>query len=117
MPNIFGANIDREIANAMGPLVFPVTLKKITTSTRGDLTGGVNSRETKYSCRGWIDSYRDSRIDGTIIQVGDRLASILGATLSVEPEPNDVVHIEDRDWRIVSVSRDPAGAVYECQVR
>ena len=42
---------------------------------------------------------------------------ILGATINATPENEDVVHIEDQDWKIVRVARDPAGATYECQVR
>ena len=117
MPDIFGAGIAKEIGKALGPLTFPLTLVKIKTSTRGDVTGGVNSIETPYNGKGFIDDYRDSRIDGTIVKVGDRVVTILGATIPVEPEPNDEVTIEGRKWRIIRVARDPAGATYDCQVR
>lgn len=118
MPNIFNANIAGQIAQAMGPLLFPLTLIKRTASTRGELTGGVNSREERYSGRGFIDDYRDSRIDGTIIKVGDRVVTIMGASIAVTPDPDDQIIIEGRTWTIVGpVRRDPAGATYECQVR
>ena len=54
MPNIFKANIDKEIAKALGPLTFPLTLTKSRPSTRAELTGGVNSVETKYNGKGFI---------------------------------------------------------------
>jgi hypothetical protein len=119
MPNIFKANIAKEIGKAMGPLVFPLTLTKIRPSTRGDLTGGVNSIPDTFSGKGFIDNYRDSRVDGSIVKVGDRVITILGASMGAIPEPNDTVFIEDREWTIVKdgVKRDPAGATYECQVR
>lgn len=118
MPDIFRAGIANQIAQAMGPLLFPLTVIKRTSSTRAGLTGGVNTREEKYSGRGFIDDYRDSRIDGTIIKVGDRMVTIMGASISVVPEPDDQITIEGRTWTIVGpVRRDPAGATYECQVR
>ncbi|MHA1859155.1 MAG: hypothetical protein ACTSUU_06890 [Candidatus Thorarchaeota archaeon] len=117
MPNIFGANIDREIANALGPLVFSLTLTKSEPSTRTDVTDGRTNVETSYIGRGFIDDYRDSRIDGTIILTGDRVVTILGASISIVPEPEDTVNIEGQNWKIIKVARDPAGATYECQVR
>lgn len=118
MPDIFKAGIAREIANAMGPLLFPLKLTKVVGSTRAELTGGVNSREVTYRGRGFIDDYKDDRIDGTIIKAGDRLVTILGASIKAIPEANDRVFIEGKWWTIVGpVKRDPAGATYECQVR
>lgn len=117
MPNIFRANIDREIVNAMGPLVFKLTLTKSEPSTRTDVTDGRTNVDTPYIGKGFIDDYRDSRVDDTIILTGDRVVTILGASISVIPEPEDVVNIEGQDWKIVRVARDPAGATYECQVR
>ncbi len=118
MPNIFNADIAGKIGQAMGPLLFPLTLIKRTSSTRSDLTGGVNTREESYNGRGFIDDYRDSRIDGDIIKIGDRLVTIMGASITVVPEPDDKVIIEGVTWTIVGpVRRDPAGATYECQVR
>lgn len=119
MPNIFKADIAGEIGGALGPLTFSLTLTKSEPGNRSSVTSGTNPSETSYSGKGFIDDYRDSRIDGTIIKRGDRVVTILGATISAVPEPNDVIHIEDKDWTIVDggVKRDPAGATYECQVR
>ena len=119
MPNIFKANIAKQIGKALGPLTFPLTLEKIRPSTRGDLTGGVNSITDAFTGKGFIDSYKDSLIDGTLVKVGDRVITIFGSTISAIPEPNDMITIEDRKWTIVKdgVKRDPAGATYECQVR
>lgn len=118
MPDIFKAGIANQVVQAMGSLLFPVILIKRSSSTRAELTGGVNTREEKYSGRGFIDDYKDSRIDGTIIKVGDRMVTILGASISSVPEPDDQIIIEGKTWTIVGpVRRDPAGAIYECQVR
>jgi hypothetical protein len=117
MPDIFKAGIASEIGKALGPLTFPLTLTKSRPSTRAELTGGVNSVETSYTGKGFIDDYRDSRVDGTIVKVGDRMVTILGSTIAAVPEPNDKVFIEEKSWEIIRVKRDPAGATYECQVR
>jgi len=117
MPDIFKAGIAGKIGKALGPLTFPLTLVRSRPSTRGDITGGRDQIETKYVGRGFIDDYRDSRIDGTVVKVGDRLLTILGATINVVPEIGDRVTIEGREWKVIRVARDPAGAGYECQVR
>lgn len=117
MPDIFRAGIAKEINKGLGSLVFDAVLTKSRPSTRGDLTGGVNSVTTEYKGKGFVDDYENSRIDGTIIQVGDRKVVLLGASFSVKPETDDTVLIEGDTWTIVRVTRDPAGATYECQAR
>lgn len=118
MPDIFKAGIARKIAKYLGPLLFPLVLIKRSSSNRSELTGGVNTREEKFTGKGFIDDYEDSRVDGTIIKHGDRIVNILGASISVTPTIGDAVVIEGKTWEIVGpVKRDPAGAMYECQVR
>jgi hypothetical protein len=117
MPNIFKANIAKEINKALGPLVFPATLTQTRASTRGNVTGGTHPVKTKYPAKGFVDSYEAFRVDGTIIQSGDRKITLLGASVSVAPEVNDSIFIEGRDWLVINVARDPAGATYECQAR
>lgn len=119
MPDIFQAQIAEQINQALGPLVFGVTLVKHTPGTRTNSTGGTNPTTANHVCRGFIDDYNSRRIDGSIIRQGDRVCTILGASLpaGIVPEPNDSVIAESQTRTIVSVVRDPAGATYECQIR
>jgi hypothetical protein len=120
MPNIFKKDIAGKINKKLGPLVFDLTLHVVTEGTRGaNLTGGTNPTETDHAGRGFVDDYRNTEIDGTIIQIGDRKTVILGASLpaGVVPKVQDKVTIEGTKRTIVFVKRDPAGATYECASR
>lgn len=121
MPDIFKAGIAQKIGAALGPLVFDVTLTVVTVGTRtpGALTAGTNDTEVAYSCKGFVDEYAKSEIDGKVVQQGDFKVSLLGATLpsGVAPAVGDKVTAEGGTYRVFGVRRDPAGAVYECQVR
>lgn len=117
MPNIFNAGIASQVASALSGMLQPATLVVMVPSLRGDITAGNRPRRVEYQTRGFISHYADNLVDGTRIQFGDRKAVILGQPLSIPPSPGDLVNLEGRDWSIVSVTRDPAGAIYSCQVR
>lgn len=120
IPDIFKKQIAKKINDKLGPLVFDLTLTKVTPGTRGaDLTAGTNPTETDYTVKGFVDSYSDYLIDGNRIQAGDRKIVILGGSLAsgVEPKPDDKVTAEGVERTIVAVKRDPAGATFECQSR
>ena len=121
-PDIFKAQIAKKVRKALGPLVFDITLKKVITGTRGsDLTAGTNPTTGTHTVKGFVDTYRDSQIDGTLIKSTDRKIVILGDSLlsGVEPEPSDTITAEGSELTIVpgGVRRDPAGATYTCQCR
>lgn len=106
-------------------LTVPVTLVKVATGARdpaAPASGGLSVTTTSYATRGIVADYRQSQIDGTLIQQGDRQVKLLGgllAKLGVTPEPGDRVVAESETFTIVpeGVSRDAAGAVFTCQVR
>lgn len=115
------AKIARAVAkaSARAGLDLPATLIKYTTGTRttGAVSAGTNPTAASYTARGWIADYATNRIDGTIIKIGDQRISLLAATLSVTPEPTDIITIAGASYRVINVSRDPATAVYQCQAR
>lgn len=123
MPNIFGADIAGKILQNLGPLVFDLTLTKVESGTRGvNLTAGTSPSRTDYTVKGFVDSYTDRQVADTLVQQGDRKVVILGASLpaGVVPEPADEVTDEAGIVYVIvenGVSRDPAGATYECQSR
>lgn len=121
MPKLFGVDIAGEINKGMGSGLLDATLTKVTPGTRtgGSLTGGTNPTTTTHAAKGFIDDYQDTQIDGTIIQDGDRMVVLLGASIadSAIPTPGDRVTIEGSEFNIVRVKRDPAAATYTCQVR
>jgi len=120
---ILGADIAGTIAKEMGGLLLPAALIKHDSGARvpGSLTSGPTIVETTYSCRGFIDMYSDSEVDGTVVQQGDRKVSLLGDTISagqVVPETGDQITIEGETFEIIGpIGRDPDAALYECQCR
>lgn len=131
-PDLFGADIAGAIFDALGNDVLDATLTRRNTALTGardpaELTAGrttfdVSEAETTaWSCKGFVDHYRDGQIDGTLIQRGDRKIVLLGKSLpdDIDPEPGMLITIEGAQWRIIEggVMRDPAGATFTCQVR
>jgi hypothetical protein len=121
MPDIFGADIAGAILDGLGGLVFDQTLIK--TSTAEDPTNKTRmiKIETPYSCKGFVDNYRNENIRGQGVKITDHKIVILGASLppSIIPQPGDRIIAEGRTYSIQEdgVMRDPAGATYECQSR
>jgi hypothetical protein len=120
--NLFGANISKQIANALGSKLLAATLVKRTPGTRDPTNpgGGTQPTEVSYSCRGFVDDYKTGHIDGDLVKVGDRKVTLLGDTISrgsVVPSANDKVTIEGRTYSVVAVTRDPDAATYTLQAR
>lgn len=119
----FGINIAKLVNDNLGGAVLTVTLTKKTVGDRtsGNLSGGRSISTTDYSCKGFVDVFEDSQIDGTTVKRGDRKVVILGASLpsGIAPEPDDTITIEGETLEVVGdgVRRDPASATYECQCR
>lgn len=121
MPDIFGAKIAQEINKALGPLVFDQVLIK-TSSTRdpADSTKRVKTK-VQHPCKGFIDTYKDQFINGTLVHDSGRKVVILGASLpaGIIPEPGDMITAEGKNHTIAKegVTRDPASATYECRAK
>ena len=119
MPNIFGADIAGIIAKELGPLVFDQTLTKAAKSRDPADSTKVITVETDYPCKGFVDVYSDKWVNGTTVKIDGHKIVILGASLAtgVVPEPGDKITAEGKVIIIVEdgVTRDPAGASYECQ--
>ena len=119
MPKLFGVDIAKEIADAMGSLLLSAKLIKVTASSSTSNSTEGSTTESSSACRGVLEDYKDSQVDGTIVLQGDRKVLLLGATLptGVIPTPNDKIEIEDTQFIVIRVQRDPAAASYTCQVR
>jgi hypothetical protein len=119
---LFGVDIAGIIAAQMGPLLLPATLRVFTLGARtpGDLTSGPAITSTaSTAARGFVESY-DTKDQGagSIVQVGDRKITLLGATLGgLVPVPSSEIDIEGDTYTVVDVQRDPAAATYLCQSR
>lgn len=119
---LFGADIAGQLAKALGPLLLPCKLIKVTPGTRttGALTAGTNPTKKTFSCRGMVESFATNLVDDTRILAGDRKIMILGDTLAkgIVPEPSDEVEIEGRIWIVINlIERDPDAATYVLHAR
>lgn len=117
---LFGVDIQAEIGKAFGGQLVPLTLHSVTPGTRNpsDPTAGTAPTTVDVTSEGIVDSYRESQIDGSLIQQGDKQILILGQPLGdVVPKPSDRVTIEGRSYSLIRVERDPAVATYTAQGR
>ncbi len=71
----------------------------------------------EYPCKTLVDDYSDFRRSALGIPANDRKIIILAAGMAVPPAVGHTIRAEGRDWQIISLSRDPARATWECQGR
>lgn len=116
MANLFGIDIagivNTSIAGAGG--VRPGQLTRSTPGTRtpGDLTGGTNPTTQTLPFQGFV-TRKVNRQRGTAVGNPYAEVSILGASISIVPEVNDVIVMDGRRYTLVELlSVDPALALY-----
>lgn len=105
------------IADALDDVFRPATLN-VPGGRVSDNQGGWTNTEPQYHpCKALVDDYSDFRRASAGIPANYRKIILLAASLqaSVEPAVGLTINAEGRDWQIVAVSRDPAGATWELQ--
>lgn len=121
MPQLFGLDIAQIVADAVASAgnIKEATLIKIIPGARtpGQLTGGTNPTTTTHAARGYFDSLSSLRPE-TVVKDASGVVGLLGASIAggQVPESGDQVTIESLTFRILQVDRDPASALYVCQV-
>lgn len=110
------------VAGALDALLMgPATLRKPGARTADGRGGFTTGAATDHACRGIVTEYRDAirALSGGAIGAHDRKVLLLGASLpaGIIPGVGDAVAIGGRDWRVIAVRSDPAGATYTLQVR
>tara|TARA_R110000772_G_scaffold268452_1_gene395602 strand:+ start:36000 stop:36341 length:342 start_codon:yes stop_codon:yes gene_type:complete len=101
----FGAamTINRTTGESTDPVTFVVT----------------PGTDTTLSPLGLIKPYSDAQIDGSLIQIGDRM--IILDSPAGEPLLTDTITTDTDNWPIVSIKSvkpdDATAVVYFCQVR
>lgn len=119
---LFGANIAKELKKAFSGSKSPtITLTRIVEGARAanDLGGAATLTKTNYSCKGFVEAFKATQIDGKIILQNDLSVLIIGDTLpsGIVPVPEWQITAEGATYTIVGVSRDPDAATYTCHVR
>lgn len=106
-----------EIEKAGG--VVPSVLRKMTPGTRdpANPTSGTNPTYADHDCQAFMDTL-DSISPESIVENASAVVNVIGASIDggVVPTTSDQVVIESLTFTILQVSRDPAAALYVCQV-
>jgi len=113
---LFGVDIAKvvntSIAAAGGVLSGTLTRATSGTRTPGNLTGGTNPTPVTYPFKGFTETAGERR-PGSAVASSISTISILGDSITIEPEVNDEVTIDGTDWTLLElVERDPAKALY-----
>lgn len=118
---LFGEDISDLIHREMSSGLLPATLHKIAQGTRvaGSLSAGRETTTTSHAARGFVEDYEDRFVDGTVVQRGDRLVTLIGDSVAdgAIPRVGDQITIEGVLHTVINVKRDPAAATYACQSR
>lgn len=121
MGKFMGVNIAGLVNKHIGGRLNDLQLVRVTSSPRDpdSPTSGTVKRRVTYTVKGFVESYSNNLIDGTIIKKYDRKINIIALSIpGLEiPRPGDIVITEGRSDTILAVERDPAGAMYTCQGR
>lgn len=120
--SLFKANIAARLNKALGGKVPRITLIRVEQGilSEDNPTAGNTQEDFKYTVIGFIDEYEERRVDGEIIQQGDRVLVILAASVPVDagdPKNEDFVIVDGEKKRIINVRKDAAKATFECQLR
>lgn len=105
------------LAEALDDVFRDGVLKVPGTRTSDGQGGWINGDPVEHSCKALVDDYSDMRRASAGIPANDRRIIILASTLGAEPQVGHTIHAEGRDWQIVALGRDPAGATWEAQAR
>jgi hypothetical protein len=116
---LFGVDISKLIKDNIGPGVNDATLNVVSIGTRtpGQLTGGTQPTAAPHACKGFLDVLDRNRVDQTLTEEGDVVIALIGDTINggaTVPTPGDRITILGTTYNIVSVTVDPAQAVYNC---
>jgi hypothetical protein len=111
----------RLVARKLRAVSKPATLVKVTSGARtpGALSGGTNPTSASYGCRAFASTTKREKINGTLVEEGDRIVAVLAATIASGqvPTTKDKLTFGGTTRPIVSVENDPFEAIYLCLTR
>jgi len=109
------------ISNALGASVMKAaTLKKYGAKVSDNRGGQTAGAATEHDARALILDYSDftRAQSGGAILIQDRKAIVIAHGLTVTPERGDgFEQTGEGAWTVIDVSRDPASATFELQLR
>ncbi|MBX9823520.1 MAG: hypothetical protein K2Y27_00860 [Xanthobacteraceae bacterium] len=114
--------LDGELADGIGNALLDADLALDITLARTTPGGGPSydpdpSTVTTYPAKGFTDTFSESYLAGGLVEAGDVKIVIIATTLAIEPAPGDRATIKGETYTVVSVSADPARALFDLQGR
>lgn len=114
--------LDGELAETIGSALIDANIPFDITVTRATPGDGPpydpgDPTLTDYPCQGFVDTYSDLFRTDALIEAGDVKVVIIANTLAIEPMPTDTVTARGKTYNVITVSADPALALYELQAR
>lgn len=118
MPSPLQGGIAKTIGKALGGVMYPVTLSRVTDSVYDpDTATVIPGTSESFPARGMVDNWGAYHLANQLVQAGDRKVTILAASLSTTPAAGDAVTADGQTWQVIAVQSDPAKAVWTLQVR
>lgn len=105
------------IGKALGPIFLPAMLTRDVPQTGGDPADPLPPIPADFPCQGMVEKYGVAYRAGGLVEDNDRKVLVLATSLGVKPKPGDRVTISAVTFTVISVSTDPATAVWELQGR
>lgn len=92
------------------------TLIRVTAGSRGaTVSAGTNPTSTSYTCKGFVSTDKHTKIADTLVDVQDRVVSLLGSGLAVIPVTTDKITIDGTTLRIIAIEGN--AAIWTCLCR
>ena len=79
--------------------------------------GAVETKSSAYTINVIKELYNNKEIDGTRIKLTDLKISFPANSLEIVPASTDSITIGDKKYSIISITTDPATAVWTMQIR
>jgi len=71
----------------------------------------------KHPIKGLLTSFKLNETDGNAVQPQDRRLTLESSPLTFVPSMHDFVKIDEQDWEIMNLKREPSNSVYILQIR
>ena len=103
--------------NVVSDLTTVVTLRQKGAATYDPSTGVVTSAETDTTISVIVDKYDAAEVDNQIIQANDLKILVNQSDVTTDIAHEDKIIIGTDSYKIMNISKDPAEATYELQIR
>ena len=122
MTSILDGELAAEVADALSNAAIPIDLtvtRMLPGSTDPPFAPWDPGPPTPdpHTCKGWPDVYMADELANSLILSTDVKVFVVATTLDIDPTPADTVTVRGVTYQVISVSADPALAIWTLQAR